>query len=322
MKAPNVLMLMPMDEEAKKQLEASAPEGSFTYTKASEATDAQVEKADVIIGNLPPARLQNAKNLKWMQLNSAGTNGYLEQEIFKGQAQLTNATGSYGLAISEHMLGVMLYFYKRLNQYHQNHKARLWRDEGVVRSVEGARVLIVGLGDIGGEFAKRLKALGAVTVGVRRSDTRKPEYLDELYLTEELDRLLPEADVVAIAVPGLESTAKMFDKKRLSLMKKDALLINVGRGTVVDTDALCALLDEGHFMGVALDVTDPEPLPEDHRLWGYPNVLITPHVSGGYHLRQTYERILGIAVKNLALFVNGKELDNQVDFQSGYTKKM
>ena len=168
--------------------------------------------------------------------------------------------------------------------------------------------MIVGLGDIGGEFAKRLKALGAYTIGIRRKSTNKPDYLDELHQMEQLNDLLPKADIVALSLPATKLTNGIINKKTLSLMKKDAVIINVGRGTAIDTDALCDALEKGNLLGAALDVTDPEPLPSDHRLWKIKNAIITPHVSGGYSLEETRNRIVNISVENLEAFLRGKKM--------------
>ena len=115
-----------------------------------------------------------------------------------------------------------------------------------------------------------------------------------MYLTEDLDRLLPQADVVAVTLPGTEATRGMLSRERISRMKNGAVLLNVGRGYIVDTEALCDALESGKLAGAGLDVTDPEPLPPEHRLWRIPTAVITPHISGYYHLKETHEHILRI----------------------------
>lgn len=162
-------------------------------------------------------------------------------------------------------------------------------------SVWGSATLVVGLGDIGGEYAKRMKALGSYTIGVRRTPGEKPEYLDEIYTTDSLDELLPRADFVALSLPNSPSTYHIMDERRLGLMKPGAYLLNVGRGSAIDGDALCRALKEGRLGGCRVDVTDPEPLPGDHPLWDAPRMVITPHISGQYHLKETFERIVRIA---------------------------
>ena len=139
-------------------------------------------------------------------------------------------------------------------------------------------------------------------------------------MLEDLDQLLPQADVVAVTLPGTEATRGLINKERLAKMKEGAVLLNVGRGFIVDTEALCDALESGHLSGAGVDVTDPEPLPSDHRLWKIPTAVITPHVSGFYHLRETHERIVEIFAENLEHFRNGEPLRNQVDFSTGYRK--
>lgn len=314
----NIVVLMPMEERQKSDLMAVAPGANFIFSSAKEINKPTLEDAHIIIGNPKVDMLKECKNLKWLQLNSAGADMYVKEGVLPEGVKLTNATGAYGLAISEHMIGVLLSIYKKLYLYRDNQNNNLWIDEGEVKSIYGCTALIIGLGDIGGEFAKRIKALGGYTIGVRRSDTDKPEYLDELYLMDKIDELLKRADVVALSLPGTKETYKLFSKEKISKMKSDAVLLNVGRGTAVDTEDLCDALENGHLLGAALDVTDPEPLPKEHRIWSIKNAIITPHISGDYHLKETHERIVKIATHNLECFIKGKELRNMVNFSTGY----
>jgi len=317
-----VLISPPVKAEHRAALERAAEgrNARLTFLEGERPTDSQLEQVHVVIGNQDPERIAKAKNLRWLQLFSAGADGFIQPGVLRPGAILTNATGGYGLAISEHMMGMLLMLMKNLHLYRDNQRKTLWRDEGPVTSLEGATVLVVGLGDIGGEFAKRLRPFGAVIWGVKRRPSAKPEYVDRLALTEQLDELLPQADVVALALPGTAETAGMFSRRRLSLMKRGAFLLNVGRGSAVDQDALAELLENGHLGGAGLDVTDPEPLPAEHPLWKAKNALITPHVSGGFHLPQTLDRIVGIAARNLSHFLHGEEMENVVDFATGYKK--
>lgn len=317
----NIVVLMPMDAQQKVQLMSALPGGNFIFASAQEISNAALADAHVIIGNIEPFRLHAAKNLQWLQLNSAGADVYVKEGVLKPGTILTNATGAYGLAISEHMIGVLLAIFKKLYLYRDNQSSSQWKDEGEVKSIYGSTALIIGLGDIGGEFAKRFKALGGYTIGVRRTDVNKPDYLDELYLMDKIDELLPKADVVALSLPNTKETYKMFDAKRIAKMKDNAVLLNVGRGTCIDTEALCDALESGKLMGAGLDVTDPEPLPSDHRLWTIKNAIITPHVSGDYHLKETHNRIVRIAIDNLKAYANGEDMRNLVDFSTGYKSK-
>ena len=317
----NIVVLMPMEHEQKIQLMNAMPGGNFIFSSVKEINTATIADAHIIIGNPTIEMAKEARNLKWLQLNSAGADSFVKEGVLKEGVILTNATGAYGLAISEHMIGVLLQIFKKLHLYRDNQNNSLWKSEGEVKSIYGSTALIIGLGDIGGEFAKRIKALGGYVIGVRRSDTNKPEYLDELYLMDKIDELLPRADVVALSLPNTKDTYKMFSAEKFSKMKDGAVLLNVGRGTCIDTEALCDVLESGKLMGAALDVTDPEPLPREHRLWQIKNAVITPHISGNYNLKETHNRIVRIAIENLKAFADHKEMRNLVDFSTGYKSK-
>lgn len=321
MKIDSVLVLLPLNELQKQSIEREFEGVNFIYKNSNDVDLNLIKDIEVIIGNPKADILKEANSLKWLQLNSAGTDKYIKDGVLNKNVMLTNATGAYGLSISEHMIGLLLNIFKNLNIYMNNQKKHIWHDEGVVKSIYGSKILIIGLGNIGEEFAKRVKAFGAYTIGVRRSNLNKPEFIDEIYLMEDMDKLLPEADVVALSLPNTKETYKMFSKERFKLMKKDSVLLNVGRGNVLDTDALCDAVESGHLFGAGIDVTDPEPLPEDHKIWDIENIIITPHVSGGYHMKETLESILNISIDNLRNLINDKPLKNVVDFSTGYAKK-
>ncbi len=315
-----VTVLIPTQERHRRLLEASAPDFSFHYSSPEAVTQEELDHTDILIGNPPQGMLHGSPRLQWLQCNSAGVEPFLQPGVLHSKTLLTNATGAYGLAISEHMLGMLLEISKKLHLYRDAQHQHQWQSLGQVRSIEGSTVLVLGMGDIGGEFARRAKALGAHVIGVRRTDTRCPDYADEVHLTADLDQLLPLADVVAVSLPGTRETAGLLDRRRIALMKEGAVVLNVGRGSIIDTEALCDALESGHLGGAGLDVTDPEPLPVGHRLWDIPNAVITPHISGFYHLPETLERIVRISAANLKAYTEGLPLKNLVDFSTGYRK--
>ena len=334
MENKRVLVAIPVTKDQVKQLKEVAPgwefrfrgAGSLICADAQELAESQpltqedMDWAEILLGNVPDTMLSGSPKLLWVQTSSAGVEDYIKPGALAENTLLTNATGAYGLAISEHMLGVLLELFKKLELYRDAQKEGSWKSQGAVRAVYGSTVLVLGMGDIGGEFGKRCKALGAKVIGVRRNPRQKPDYADEVHLMEDLDQLLPQADVVAITLPGTEATRGLMNKERLAKMKEGAVLLNVGRGYIVDTEALCDALESGHLSGAGVDVTDPEPLPEDHRLWKIPTAVVTPHISGHYHLRQTHQRIVDIFSENLERFRQGQPLCNQVDFATGYRK--
>ncbi len=311
-----VLSCIPATEEENKMIVSAVPE--YEYIFDEKPSQEVMESADIILGCPSPKMLPTCTDLKWLQTISAGVDAYVKS--LPSGVLLTNATGGYGLAIAEHMLGMYLSLIKKLNGYQELQRAHEWGDLGDVKSVWGSTVLVVGMGDIGTEFAKLCKAMGAYVIGVRRTDLTPSEYADEIHLNEDLDELLGRADCVAVSLPGTKETANMFTKDRFEKMKNTAVFINVGRGSIVDQDALTDALNSGEIFGAGLDVVTPEPLPSDNALWSAKNVIITPHVSGGFHLTETKSRILGIATENLKRYHDGKLLKNIVDFSTGYRK--
>lgn len=316
----NVLTVMPLTEEYQEILQAVSPELKFYHAGTGQVPDSILKEADIIVGNLPPARVKEADHLRLLQLNSAGTDGYLEPGVLPAGTKLCNATGAYGLAISEHMLGMLLMLMKKLDRYQEDQKRHQWTDEGNVTSIYGSRTLVVGMGDIGTEFGRKMHTLGSTVAGVRRHRTAAPEFAEAVYIMEELDEQLARADIVACSLPGTKETYHLFDKDRLGKMKPGAILINVGRGSLIASDALIDALASGHLAGACIDVTEQEPLPEDSPLWDAPNLLITPHVSGQYHLEETRRRIVHIAAENIRALLEGGALRNEVDFETGYRK--
>ena len=309
-----IIVTIPCQKKHVDLLRTACPDGEFIFTNGVPGDDL-LREAEFIIGGVPLDKLCLCKKLRFLQLSMAGSDNYAGR-VPEGVI-LANASGAFGLAISEHMFGAMLMLMKKLHLYRDNQTASLWQDEGRVTSVEGARVLVVGLGDIGGEFAKRCKAFGAYCIGIRRTIHDKPDYIDELHTLSDLDLLLPTADVVALALPQSEQSKKLFNEARLRAMKQGSILLNVGRGSAVDTDALVDVLNEGRIMA-SVDVTDPEPLPAEHPLWKCKNALVTPHISGFYHLQQTHDRIVSFAANNLHAFVTGGTIRNLVDSSTGY----
>lgn len=235
---------------------------------------------------------------------------------------VTNATGAYGLAISEWMLAMWLGIQKDMFLYRDRQNQRQWAPiDRPVRGITGARVLCVGMGDIGSNFARRAHMLGAEVVGVRRTvhpDTPCPDYCLRVVAQSQLDEELLEADLIALSLPGTPETNKLFNAERFARCKDGAILINVGRGTTVDSDALVEALRSGKIFGAGLDVTDPEPLPADHPLWGEPGAIITPHNSGKFSLPKTLDNIVDIFIHNLKRYAEGLPLDNQVNRTTRY----
>ena len=236
--------------------------------------------AEICIGEPPLALVQQAEKLRWVQMTWAGTDIYTRRTGFPERVALTNASGAFGRTISEYVLGGILTMYRNFPAYREQQKQAVWRTVGAERTLYGRTVLILGTGDLGSNVAKRLRGFGTVNIGVRRAAGETLPYFDEVRGIAELDELLPQADIVIGCLPNTPGTAGLLTETRLRRMKQDALLVNVGRGTLLSTAELAAVLADGHLSGAVLDVCDTEPLPPSSPLWGMENVLLTPHVSG------------------------------------------
>ena len=308
----NVLVLPPVNDAQKEILETAASEASFTYSSPETVDEAQVAHADVVFGNVRPELLGAARGLRMLQLNSAGYDKYIAPGIVPEGCALCCATGAYGQAVSEHLFTSVLCLMKKLHGYRDLQRAHEWGDLGEVATPAGANVLVLGAGDIGTHLAALFAAVGARVTGVRRRAVAAEPPFARMATMGELGELLPQADVVCSVLPSTPETAGLTDAGFFAAMKPGAYFGNAGRGSLVDQTALVAALESGHLAGAALDVCTPEPLSADDPLWDAPNLLLTPHISGFYHLPVTLDNIVGIAAENLAHLEAGEPLRNQV----------
>lgn len=279
-----------------------------------------IQDSEVLFGMFPPELLAQCPQLKWLQCSFAGVDTYTGPGVFvRPDAILTNASGAYGITISEHMICVLLMMMRRMPEYQALIAQRGWGILGDIRSIYGSTVTIIGMGDIGSNFGRRVRAMGASVIrGVRRTLRDKPDWADEVYTTEQLNDALRGADVVALCLPGTAGTKGILGQAQFDAMKDGAYVINVGRGTAIEQEALDRALRSGKLAGAALDVAYPEPLPQDHFLWDAPNLLLTPHVSGNMSLPRTCELVIDIFLRNLAHWDKGEALEHQVNRKQGY----
>lgn len=276
--------------------------------------------AEIIFGEPDLSTIHGMKKLRWIQMTWAGANKYTSAPDYPNHITLTSASGAYGYVISEYIVSGLLALTKKLFLYRTQMQQDGWGKIGDDDTLEGKRVLILGTGDIGQETAKKLKCFGAYTVGICRTPGKENLFFDEMYTVDHLDTQLPDADVVVIALPGTKETTGMFDGERIKKMKPGAILANVGRGFIVNTDAMTNALQKGLLRGAVLDVTDPEPLPEKHPLRCMENVVLTPHISGiGWGENMfTRKRILDIFCENIKRDRKNEPKKNVIDFGKGY----
>ena len=264
--------------------------------------------------------MREAKHLKWFHAQSAGVENYLRPEMGLSESViLTNSAGMHGIGIAEHLLTFTLMLMRRMHSYVRQQPLHKWEYLGPIQSIYQSRITVVGLGGIGSQYAARCRALGATVLGVVRAPRETvPDCVDELFTIDQLDEAIKDADVVALTLPSTAETIKLFDKARMLKMKKGAFILNIGRGSAIDQDAMIALLESGHLGGAGLDVTDPEPLPTDSKLWDLPNVILTPHVSGGGSLALTSDLIVDRFVEYLQDYIAGRPFKQVVDRKAGY----
>ena len=307
-----ILNLLPVTEEEKQEFESIAPQAVHVYAGRRTVTPEQLAQATVILGWPRPQDMKGAVRLKWFQTMWAGSDEYEGEGILPPGIMLTSSSGSNSQSVAEHMLACLLALCRRLPIYRDSQRAHLWKDEGKMKTISGGTVLVVGAGHLGSAFAGLCRGLGARTVGLKRTVRGPVEGFDQVYPMDQLDELLPQADVVALVLPHSPQTAGLMDGRRLRLMKEDAILISAGRGTVLDQDALVQVMGEGKLWGAALDVTVPEPLPADSPLRDIPNLILTPHVAGGMRLEITRKNCIQMAQDNLRRYLAGEPLVNRV----------
>lgn len=300
--------------------EEAGVECAFTFTTPAEAAEEQIAEACFIVGNVPPKKIAASENLDVLQLFSAGADPYMPKGVLADKTVLCNATGAYGQAVSEHAFALTLMLVKKLHLYRSSQLNCRWEDHGMVTSLADATVLVVGLGDIGLHYAKLVKAMGARVIGVKRRGGACPEGVDELVPTEEIDRVLPRADVVLSVLPSTKETAYFYTRERFKAMKSSAVFLNCGRGDAVSHEVLLDALRSGEIAAAAVDVCETEPLGADSPLWREEKLVITPHVAGNFHLASIYEGVIAIALENLTNYLTGKPLRNVVDMSTGYKR--
>ena len=306
-----------LDERHLQAVSEVAPGARIELADGYEVTTPSMDQAQVIFGMMEPAFLRQASELRWLHLPSAGVDIYADRTLYlRDDCQLTCSRGLYAIPMAEHVLGMLLALYRKLPQYLERQGRGVWEELGNMPELGEQTVVILGLGGIGTACATRLAALGCTVIGVSRTGGTPPEGVDRLVSADRTDEVLGEADVLIMALPGTDATEKALDRRRLAMLKPNAVLINVGRGSAVDQEALIEVLESGRLLGAGLDVTEPEPLPENDPLWRAGNIIITPHVSG--YTDRTTEREMQLFLTNLRHFIAGEQLVNPVDFDHGY----
>ena len=329
----NVLIIMGISVDALRNLRHRFPAVRFVVPgeetdsdgryRIAEVTPSEEElsDADVIVGwQVSPAQLAHAQRLRWFHAGSAGVE-HLDLNALQAHGVfLTNSRGVSAPNMAEHAMGMMVALARRFPRLMREQAAHSWRDDDThreVRELSSETVLIIGTGEIGSQLANRAAAFGMRVEGVRRrAHADNPPVFARVWPADELIEALAGADHVVVTLPDTPQTRGLLNAEAFTACKAGAMIYNIGRGTVIDTEALVEALRSGHLGGAGLDVTEPEPLPADSPLWDMENVLITAHTSGASP--RYWERQEALISENIARYLDARPLRNVVDFEHAY----
>jgi phosphoglycerate dehydrogenase-like enzyme len=300
-------------------LQAAAPGVEVLAAADGEALAEQLAGAQAVIGLCNAETLAAAPALHWIQTWWVGVEDCVSVPGLRERGiVLTNAQRTSGIPIAEHALAMMLALARGLPAYARLQQSASWQSvEGrPVRELTGATTLVVGLGGIGTEVARRAHGLGMRVIATRNSSREGPDFVARVGLPDELHALAAEADFIVNTVPLTPQTTAMFDAEFFAAAKAGAYFVNIARGGSVVTEDLLGALRSGRLAGAGLDVTDPEPLPPTHPLWAMDNVIITPHVAADSDSQR--QRYVLLVAENLRRYVAGEALLNVVDIERGY----
>jgi phosphoglycerate dehydrogenase-like enzyme len=304
-------------------LRGEFPQHTFIGASDPDALVAALSQADAAFSSIVPAGLvPSLPRLRWVQVPAAGVGHLLSPELVDSAIVLTSARGIRAVAIAEHVMAAALALVRQIHTAVRRQTEHQWAlDEietgGRVVTLHGRQIGIVGLGSIGREVARRAHAFGMKVVGIRRHTARPlPDGVARVLAPDALLELLAESDIVVLATPLTAETHHLIDRRALGAVKRGAFLVNIGRGGLVDEDALLDALRSGWLGGAALDVFATEPLPADNPFWDLPNVIVTPHVAGA--MEDYWTPLMQLFADNLRRFERGEALLNVVDKRAGY----
>lgn len=322
MAAHTILVLAQPAEKQLAMLDALPDETTIAVGDNREAFESAAAGADVVLAwsgtrDLLQEVLRMAPGVQWVHSRSAGLDTVLFPELVESSVILTNARGVFSQSLGEFAIAAALFFAKDLRRMVRSQEAGRW-DQFDITEIRGKTMGIVGYGDIGKAVASRAKAMGMRVVALRRSPERSADdpHVDEVMPLERLEELMRQSDYVTAAAPLSDSTRGLIGEKALAAMKSEAVIINIGRGPVIDEASLVRVLRERRIRGAALDVFDQEPLPEGHPFYGLDNLLLSPHCAD--HTPTWLEDAMQFFIDNFARFHKGEPLLNVVDKRRGY----
>lgn len=315
-----VVSIKNITDVQKKAIDDTASRLGWTaeiYDNFEDAVEA-AKDAEVVFGDSPKF-VYDAPGVKWICIPSAGVNHFTRSERFMNSGvMLSNSSGAYGTAISEHVVMMILNMLRRMPEYQKKVASREWFRDYPLKSIRESLVTILGTGDIGKSVAVRLRSfVPDRIVGMNTTGTDDSGLFDVIIDPSGLEKVLPETDILVMALPLTAATEHIMNKERLALLPEGALIVNVGRGGCIEQTALVEELKSGRLFA-ALDVFEKEPIPEDSEVWDCPNLLITPHVSGDMMLPYTVQKILDMFLEDFERYNAGEKPSRAVDLNKGY----
>lgn len=306
---------------AKIQETAAANDCTVSFYQTHEEALPNLSDVDIFFGPSDarsPKMVRAMPSLQWFASYYAGVDPLLPEGALPPDVVLTNGSGAYGVTIAEHMVMVTLMMLRRYPEYYGFVQTKQFRSDLMIGSIYGATIVICGTGDIGANFAKRLRPFcPAKIIGVNRTG-RAVDGFDAVIPMTEIDSMLPEADVLALTLPGTSLTNNLISRERIARMHKGSYIVNVGRGNCIDQDAVIDALKAGHLAGAALDVFRTEPVPEQDPAWTTEGLLFTPHCSGKMTMAYTRDTLVNTFCENLRRFCEGHPMLHVVDRSLGY----
>lgn len=305
-------------EKLQDELQTTFPDETFSFHKNMESAREYLNKAEVLVTygeDLTPELIEEAHQLKWIMVVSAGMEKMPFEAIHKKGILVTNARGIHKIPMAEHTISMMLQTYRNAKALIEQEKEGIWKRQRM-QELHGQTIVIIGAGAVGGEIARLAKAFNMRTIGINRSG-KEVDNVDEIYPLNQLAEVLPRADFIVSVLPSTKETTHVLTEEHFNVMKESAVFINIGRGSVIKEQILIDALLNHKIAHAVLDVFESEPLPSDHLFWNLENVTVTPHLSG---ISRLYlPRSMEIFKENLKVYKQGSmDFINQIDVIRGY----
>lgn len=316
-----IVLRVPLEARYLARLQRDFPDVTFTFALTDDEVSRALPDADAVVGNSPLTadQLTKATRLRWLASTSAGVEKWPTEQLAERDIALTNFSGIGAPNIAEHVLAMVFTFARGLRPLFHHQDQHRWPDDATAFTtfeLAEQTMGIVGMGEIGDNLARRAHGLGMRVWGVQRHPEEPPPYVERLLPSDGLGELLAAADHVVLCLPLTSATKYTMDADELAQMQQTAYLYNIGRGELINQEALIAALRGGMIAGAGLDVTTPEPLPPESPLWEMPNVLVTGHTAA--RTPRYWERGIELLSDNVRRFLAGEELADVVDTKAGY----